>query len=80
MNDKTPDSKIDRIERKQISQNRFIKIFNEVNEESMLKRWKIILRIKWKKIGIDEYTIYIKKISYKLISLNFGNFNDLILA
>lgn len=80
MNDKTPDSKIDRIERKQISQNRFIKIFNEVNEESMLKRWKIILRIKWRKIEIDEYTIYIKKISYKLISLNFGNFNDLILA
>jgi hypothetical protein len=38
LNDKTPDSKIDRIERKQISQNRFIKIFNEVNEESMLKR------------------------------------------
>ena len=62
MNDKTPDSKIDRIERKQISQNRFIKIFNEVNEESMLKRWKIILRIKWRKIEIDEYTIYIKKI------------------
>ena len=61
MNDKTPDSKIDRIERKQISQNRFIKIFNEVNEESMLKRWKIILRIKWRKIEIDEYTIYIKK-------------------
>lgn len=80
MNDKTPDSKIDRIERKQISQNRFIKIFNEVNEESMLKRWKIILRIKWRKIEIDEYTIYIKKISYKLISLNFWNFNDLILA
>lgn len=69
MNDKTPDSKIDRIERKQISQNRFIKIFNEVNEESMLKRWKIILRIKWRKIEIDEYTIYIKKISYKLISI-----------
>lgn len=62
MNDKTPDSKIDRIERKQISQNRFIKIFNEVNEESMLRRWKIILRIKWRKIEIDEYTIYIKKI------------------
>ena len=80
MNDKTPDSKIDRIERKQISQNRFIKIFNEVNEESMLRRWKIILRIKWRKIEIDEYTIYIKKISYKLISLNFWNFNDLILA
>jgi len=80
LNDKTPDSKIDRIERKQISQNRFIKIFNEVNEESMLKRWKIILRIKWRKIEIDEYTIYIKKISYKLISLNFRNFNDLILA
>jgi len=80
LNDKTPDSKIDRIERKQISQNRFIKIFNEVNEESMLKRWKIILRIKWRKIEIDEYTIYIKKISYKLISLNFWNFNDLILA
>ena len=80
MNDKTPDSKIDRIERKQISQNRFIKIFNEVNEESMFKRWKIILRIKWRKIEIDEYTIYIKKISYKLISLNFWNFNDLILA
>ena len=80
MNDKTPDFKIDRIERKQISQNRFIKIFNEVNEESMLKRWKIILRIKWRKIEIDEYTIYIKKISYKLISLNFWNFNDLILA
>ncbi len=80
MNDKTPDSKIDRIERKQISQNRFIKIFNEVNEESMLKRWKIILRIKWRKIEIDEYTIYIKKISYKLISLNFWNFNGLVLA
>ena len=80
MNDKTPDSKIDRIERKQISQNRFIKIFNEVNEESMLRRWKIILRIKWRKIEIDEYTIYIKKISYKLISLNFWNFNDLILV
>jgi hypothetical protein len=46
----------------------------------MLKRWKIILRIKWRKIEIDEYTIYIKKISYKLISLNFWNFNDLILA
>ena len=67
MNDKTPDSKIDRIERKQISQNRFIKIFNEVNEESMLKRWKIILRIKWRKIEIDEYTIYIKKIILFLI-------------
>jgi len=67
LNDKTPDSKIDRIERKQISQNRFIKIFNEVNEESMLKRWKIILRIKWRKIEIDEYTIYIKKIILFLI-------------
>ena len=67
MNDKTPDSKIDRIERKQISQNRFIKIFNEVNEESMLQRWKIILRIKWRKIEIDEYTIYIKKIILFLI-------------